>query len=60
MKIHNTEECLFRLEIIKHDKEKEEKHTITTHSVRTPDYDDEELIMRSLMGYGPDPEIFGF
>lgn len=60
MKIHNEEECLFRLEIIKHDKEKEDRRTITQHVRRTPDYDDEELIMRSLMGYGPDPEIFGF
>ena len=30
-------------------------------SVRgTPTIDEEELIMRSLAGYGPDPEIFGF
>lgn len=27
---------------------------------KTQSIDDEELIMRSLAGYGPDPEIFGF
>ena len=26
----------------------------------TPTVDEEELIMRSLAGYGPDPEVFGF
>lgn len=26
----------------------------------TPTIDEEELIMRSLAGYGPDPEVFGF
>lgn len=31
-----------------------------TYVVQTPLIDEEELIMRSLAGYGPDPEIFGF
>ncbi len=31
-----------------------------SYVVTTPTIDEEELIMRSLAGYGPDPEIFGF
>lgn len=41
--------------------EKEKKATKEkTYVVPTPPIDEEELIMRSLAGYGPDPEIFGF
>ena len=41
--------------------EEEKKAQRNMESVRgTPTIDEEELIMRSLAGYGPDPEIFGF
>lgn len=44
------------------EKQKEEKRAkkSRTYESWTPDIDEEELIMRSLAGYGPDPEIFGF
>lgn len=60
MKVFNREECLFKLEIDKYDKEIKAKQSISSPIVRTQDYDEEDLIMKSLMGYGPDPEIFGF
>lgn len=41
--------------------QEEKKAKETVRFVRdTPTIDEEELIMRSLAGYGPDPEIFGF
>lgn len=60
MKILNREECHYALEIKKIVKAKNENRPTFTHTVRTPDYDEEDLIMKSLMGHGPDPEIFGF
>lgn len=44
------------------EKQEEEKRAkkSRTYESWTPDIDEEELIMRSLAGYGPDPEIFGF
>ena len=43
------------------EQEEEKKAQRNVESVRdTPTIDEEELIMRSLAGYGPDPEVFGF
>lgn len=60
MKIFNREECLFKLEIDKYNKEIKAKQSVPAPIVRPHDIDEEDLIMKSLMGYGPDPEIFGF
>ena len=60
MKILNREECHYALEIKKIVKAKNKNRPTFTQTVRTPDYDEEDLIMKSLMGHGPDPEIFGF
>ncbi|MDO4756435.1 MAG: hypothetical protein Q4A54_08835 [Parabacteroides sp.] len=60
MKIFNREECLFKLEIDKYDKEIKAKQSTSVSIARAYSFDEEDLIMKSLMGYGPDPEIFGF
>ena len=43
-------------------KQDEEKKAQRNEEIvwKTPTIDEEELIMRSLAGYGPDPEVFGF
>lgn len=43
----------------KQEEEKKRKEAVTVYR-DTPAIDEEELIMRSLAGYGADPEIFGF
>ena len=53
MKVFNREECLFKLEIDKYEKEIKAKQSISSPIVRTQNYDEEDLIMKSLMGYGP-------
>lgn len=43
----------------KQEEEKEAQRNVV-YVRDTPTIDEEELIMRSLAGYGPDPEVFGF
>ena len=52
--------CIDLHEFIKK-QEEEKKAQRNVESVRNINtIDEEELIMRSLAGYGPDPEVFGF
>ena len=66
MKIYDVEDCMFSKTIVLKERESEttveEKHHIgkPVSTTKYSDYDDEELVMRSLMGLGPDPELFGF
>lgn len=60
MKIYDLEDCRFSLNVYNYKKKKEEEQREEKRIVRVSDYDEEEMIMRSLMGRGPDPEIFGF
>ena len=60
MKIYDLDDCKFSLDIYNYRKKKEEERREENRIIRVSDYDEEEMIMRSLMGRGPDPEIFGF
>lgn len=53
----------FCIDLIEYRKKQDEEKKAQRNEViewETPTIDEEELIMRSLAGYGPDPEVFGF
>ena len=53
----------FCIDLREYRRKQEEEKEVQRNEVYvrdTPTIDEEELIMRSLAGYGPDPEVFGF
>ena len=52
--------CIDLCEFRKKQEEEKEAQRNVVYVRDTPTIDEEELIMRSLAGYGPDPEVFGF
>lgn len=52
--------CIDLREFRKKQEEEKEAQRNVVYVRDTPAIDEEELIMRSLAGYGPDPEVFGF
>ncbi len=66
MKIYDGDDCDYsKIAVLRENKS--ETTVRETHHIAKPvstsrysDYDDEEMVMRSLMGLGPDPELFGF
>ena len=49
MKIYDLDDCKFSLDIYNYRKKKEEERREENRIIRVSDYDEEEMIMRSLM-----------